>query len=277
MNHVRKVAQISCCTAAIVAFFALPQAKAQDRSPQTSVRLSFDVSSIREWRPGEGPKGAYAAGVQVLPGRVSGQCSNLNSLLFFAFHLTWSSPVVGLPAWGHAACGGGGYTNTFKIDATMPPGTTDVQARQMMQSLLADRFKLAFHWEKKNGPIYGLVIASGGFKLKPSDPRNDPPRALHSIGCPSDDRACHIMVMGSVPISEFAGSLGGIVGRPVIDKTGLSGTYYMDLKWAGDTSPDSPLPSLPAALKENFGLELKSETGEINVLVIDHVEKPSPN
>jgi uncharacterized protein (TIGR03435 family) len=83
--------------------------------------------------------------------------------------------------------------------------------------------------------------------------------------------------MGSASLSEFTGRLGGLVGRPVIDKTGLTGTYYLDLKWAGETSPASSLPSLPTALKEAFGLELKPETGPVDVLVIDHAEKPSPN
>ncbi len=126
-------------------------------------------------------------------------------------------------------------------------------------------------------PIYTLVVLPSGFKLKPSDPRNDPPRAPHSIGGPADDRGCHIVVARSVPVSDFAGMLSGIVDRPVIDKTGFTGTYYMDLKWAGDASLGSPLPSLPPALKETFGLELKSEKGVVAVFVIDHVEKPSPN
>ena len=146
----------------------------------------------------------------------------------------------------------------------------------MMQTFLADRFKLSVHWEKRSMPVYVLVVAPGGFKLKPSDPKNDPPRAPGSIGCPPEDRACHIMPMGSVAVPEFAGALGGIVGRPVIDQTGLTGTYYIDLKWAGDASADSPLPSLPTSLRA-VGLEMKSQTGPVDVLVIDHAEKPTPN
>jgi uncharacterized protein (TIGR03435 family) len=159
----------------------------------------------------------------------------------------------------------------------MPPDATDAQTRQMMQAFLADRFKLAVHWESKNMPVYALVIGSSGFKLKPTDPKDDPPRAPGSIGCPADDRACHIMAFGSATLSQLVGSLGSNVGRPVIDKTGLAGTYYFDLKWAGDTSPDSSLPSLPSLLKDQFGLELKSDTGPVDILVIDHAEKPTGN
>lgn len=277
MNRRLAFLPASFCTVVIGLFCCAPRTAAQTTpAPQATAPFAFDAASIREWGPGEGPVGAYVAGIEVFPDRISSRCASLNALLFFAFHLTRSSPVVGLPPWGNAACGAG-FTNTFRIDATMPANTTQEQLRQMMQTLLADRFKLALHWEKKTLPVYALVVAPSGFRLKPSDPRNDPPRAPGSIGCPPNDRTCHIMVMGSAPISDFAGLLGGILGRPVIDQTGIAGTYYMDLKWASDVSPDSPLPSLPAALHEQFGLELKSERAPVDVLVIDHVEKPSPN
>jgi uncharacterized protein (TIGR03435 family) len=236
--------------------------------------LSFDAASIKE-RNGSLPPGIV--GIQTLPGRLIGHCVTLRSLLFFAYHLTLSSPVTGLPDWASTPCSDTSTVNTYEFQATMPTDSTDDQTRQMMQTFLADRFKLVVHWEKKDRPVYALVIGPEGFKLKPSDPKNDPPRAPGSLGCPAEDRACHIMATGSVPVSQFAAALGGIVGRPVIDKTGLTGTYYLDLKWAGDTSADSPLPSLPAALKETFGLELKSQTAPVDTLVIDHVEKPTPN
>jgi uncharacterized protein (TIGR03435 family) len=147
----------------------------------------------------------------------------------------------------------------------------------MMQTLLANRFKLMVHWETRNLPVYSLVVAQGGFKLKPSDPKDDPPRAPGSIGCPPDDRACHIIPLGSAPISALAAFLASSLGRPVIDRTGLTDSYRIDLRWAGDSSPNSSLPSLPTALKDAFGLELKPDTGPVQVLVIDLVEKPSAN
>jgi uncharacterized protein (TIGR03435 family) len=103
------------------------------------------------------------------------------------------------------------------------------------------------------------------------------PRAPHSIGCPPEDPGCHFFGGGSSPISVLASMLSRNAGRPVIDRTGLTGNYNTDLKWANETATDSPLPSLPAALREKFGLELKPEVGPVNILVIDHVEKPSPN
>jgi uncharacterized protein (TIGR03435 family) len=258
----------------------LPQRVSPRNQPaqgQNSTPMQFDVASIREWKSGEGPKGAFVAGVEIAPGKVYSECANLDSMLLFAYRLTRSPRVTGAPDWAHASCGAAGFNGTFAIQANTPDGTTDGTARQMMQTLLAERFKLAVNWEKKDMPVYALVVGAGGFKLKPSDPKGDPPRAPGSLGCPPEDRARRIMAMGSASLADFAGAMGGIVGRPVIDKTGLVGTYYLDLKWAGDTSLDSPLPSLPAALREEFGLDLKSETGPVDALVVDHVEKPTPN
>ena len=243
---------------------------------QPATKLSFEVVSIKEWVDGKGPAGEVTAGVQISGDRIVSRCASLNALLFYAYRLTRAVPLTGLPGWGKGACGGD-YANTFAIEATMPAGTTDEQSRQMMQTLLADRFKLTVHWEKKDSPIFALVIGKGGFKLKPSDPAKDAPTPPHSIGCPPEDPACHNIVAGSGPISVLASLLSFSAGRPVIDQTGLTGNYNLDLKWAGDTAADSPLPSLPAALREKFGLELKPQVAPVNTLVIDHVEKPSPN
>ena len=249
---------------------------AQDQSaPKAASKLSFDVASIRERKPGQHLSGAV--GVQILPGRLISQCSSLEPLLYYAYHLSRAIPIEGLPEWGKAPCGDASFKDTFVFEATMPVGTTDQQSRQMMQTLLADRFNLVAHWEKREGRVSALVIRSSGFKLKPYHPNNDVPIAPHSIGCPEDDTACHIIAGATGPISVLASMLTGYVGRPVIDKTGLAGEYDLNLMWAGDTTENSSLPSLPAALREKFGLELKSQTGMVDVLVITHVERPSPN
>lgn len=239
----------------------------------------FDAASIREWGPGPWPAGVtVTVGVHASPGRIYAQCANLNTLINYAYHLTGSERVEGMPGWANPSC----YPDprgAFTLEATEPAGTSEDQSRQMMQSLLADRFKLAVHWETRQMPIYALVIAPGGFKLKPSNPDNDPPVAPHSIGCPTEDPHCHMgLCCGSDTLAQIAASLTGDLGRPVIDKTGLTGTYYFGLwQWAGDDAMNSPLPSLPTLLRDKFGLEVKSEVGPVPVLVIDHVEKLSPN
>lgn len=196
--------------------------------------------------------------------------------MFYAFRRALSTPVEGLPGWASAPCGDTGTADTYEFQATMPVETTDADVRLMPQAFLMDRFKLAFHWETRTLPVLALVVAPGGFKVKRTDPKDDPPKA--PLGCPRQDPGCHFIWMGSASMTELVGMLGSSVGRAVVDKTGLRETYYFgDIKWAGDTAPDSPLPSLPAALREQFGLELRPDTGPVEVLVIDRAEKPSPN
>jgi bla regulator protein BlaR1 len=278
LNLARKLALALIATTALAApilvgVIGAPTLRAQS---QSAGKLSFEVASIKEWVDGKGPADLINVGLERSGDRIISRCTNLAALLSYAYHLTMSVPVTGIPSWGRGGCGRT-YENTFAIEATMPPGTTEEQSRLMMQTLLQDRFKLEAHWEKKDMPIFALVIGKGGFKLQPSDPAKDAPIPPHSIGCPPEDPGCHNIVAGSGPLSALASLLSRSAGRPVIDQTGLTGTYNTDLTWAGDTATDSPLPSLPAALREKFGLELKPEVGPVNILVIDHVEKPSPN
>jgi uncharacterized protein (TIGR03435 family) len=241
---------------------------------QAQSQPRFEVASLKE-RDRNTPLGLV--GMQRLPGRLLNRCATLTSLVFYAFNLTFAKPVEGLPGWASTPCSPLDSANTYEFQATMPVETTDGDARLMLQAFLIERFKLAFHRETRTAPIFALVVAPGGFRLKPTDPKKDPPRAPGSIGCPPDDRDCRMMMMGSAPTSALAGALSANLGRPVVDKTGLRETYYFDLKWASDTSPTSSLPSLATLLREQFGLELKSETGPVEVLVIDRAEKPTPN
>jgi uncharacterized protein (TIGR03435 family) len=252
---------------------------AYGQSSQESPKLTFDVVSIHEWGPGQGPAGEYAVGVQFSTGRVRSRCASLHSLISYAYQLTGSEPLEGLPKWGNASCGYPDSAGTFAVEATMPANTTIAQSRQMMQTLLAERFTLAAHWETRQLPVYALRIAPGKSKLKPSDPDKDPPNAPGSIGCPVDDPHCHIgFCCGSTTMTTVTGLLSHTLEKPVINKTGLTGTYYIGiLKWAGEDSSSSSLPSLFALMREQFGLELKPELGPVPVLIIDHAEKPTAN
>ena len=216
-------------------------------------------------------------GMQATPGRLINACATLTSLVYYAFRITSTTPIEGLPGWASTPCSETDTANTYQFQATMPGETSDADVRLMLQAFLVDRFKLVFHREARTRPIYALVVAPGGLKVKSTDPKDDKPRAPGSLGCPANDRGCHIIAMGSAPMPRIADALASNVGRPVVDRTGLSGTYYFDVKYAGDNAPDSPLPSLVGALKEQFGLELKADTGPVDVLVIDRAEKPTPN
>lgn len=244
-----------------------------------SSKLTFDAASIHEWGPGQGPSGPFAAGVQFSTGRVRSQCASLQSLVFYAYQLTGSEPLEGMPEWGNASCGYPDSRGTFTIEATMPANTTPAQSSQMMQTLLTERFRLAAHWETRQLPAYVLRTAAGKSKLKPSDPDKDPPIPPHSIGCPADDPHCNMgFCCGSTTMTVLAGMLSHKLGKPVIDKTGLTGFYFLGvLKWAGDDSVGSSLPSLFALMHDEYGLELKAGSGPVPVLVIEHAEKPTAN
>jgi uncharacterized protein (TIGR03435 family) len=218
--------------------------------------------------------------MQISPGRIIERCVSLRSLMSFAYRLGLSTPVNGLPAWANTACNNRfSVADTYEFQATMPTETSDTEMREMMRTFLADRFKLAIHLETRNMSGYELVVAPGGFKLKPTNRDDDDDRRpLGSLFCPPEDgQNCRLFALGSTSTAHLAEVLSPNIGRPVVDRTGLTETYHFDLLWASPDKPNSSLPSLPTALREKFGLELKSFTGPIDVFIVDHAEKPSPD
>lgn len=152
----------------------------------------------------------------------------------------------------------------------------------MQQSLLADRFKLKAHWETREMPVYELVPAKGGPKLKET---TDPTHAQAAMGS-SAVRAKAAPMHVLIDTLEAAPDIGG---RVVIDKTGLTGLYDFSLKWtpmeaAGGPGGSSGTPSIAdegaslfTAIEEQLGLKLVSTNAPGQVLVIDHIERPSEN
>lgn len=150
-------------------------------------------------------------------------------------------------------------------------GAGNQQRDLMLQALLADEFHLKLHREKREGVIYSLVVANGGLKIKPGDPNSPPHMMMRRRGHFEMQNA---VVGALVPL--FAQEL----GRPVIDKTGLTGTYDITLDWQPDNSASAAAdsngkPSLFTALEEQLGLKLVASKGPVDVVVIDHIEKPT--
>jgi uncharacterized protein (TIGR03435 family) len=173
---------------------------------------------------------------------------------------------------------GPGWINTDRFDieaktpGDVPPSTA--QVRLMMQSLLADRFQLRLHREMRDLPVYALVVGKNGAKLKPSD---SDAREGGSVGGRAD--GLH-METKKGSMEALARQLSSSAGRPVIDKTGLTGTYEYTLDWFPATTvpaPESDVPSLFNAVQEQLGLRLEATTAPQEVLVIDSVQKPSEN
>jgi len=168
----------------------------------------------------------------------------------------------------------------------------------MMQNLLAERFHLAIHHEKKEGPVYDLVVAKNGPKLKESAnapvPKNSPEQEsgfpkLGPDGFPvlGPGRGYRMAVMNDhsaarftdATMAQLANLLTSQLKRPVTDATGLAGKYDFSLRWVpeGFSKPDDPEPTLSDAVQQ-LGLKLEQKKGVVDMIVIDHIDKvPTEN
>jgi uncharacterized protein (TIGR03435 family) len=185
--------------------------------------------------------------------------------------------------------GGGDWIDsmTFDIEAksdnaaddlmqSLPQDEAKRRKQEMIRTLLADRFKLAIHMETRELPIYSLVVAKGGPKLKPDTKGNYFGTGRNTITVRGGDDSVAIL---ADKLSENA-------GRVVVDNTGIKGPFDMELKWTpedqpppmlnGQPDPNAP-PDIFTAIQEQLGLKLESAKGSVPVVVIDHIELPSAN
>jgi|GEM_PF-3023768 len=244
------------------------------RAPQQDPKPKFEVAQIREWAPGQMPH-SYRNDVRRMdPVRVWGQYSPFRALLRYAFNLSGSEMVEGLPAWAGTKRANIGAA-MFSIDARMPAATTDQQARLMMQSLLADQFKLAWHWTTRSAKTFDLMAAPEELKLARAKPAGSPEPPSGVMTCPAGSSGCMFMAPGDRTMAQFAGSLSGFLGRPVVDRTGLKGTFYFPfLTLAKPDESSAPVASVASQLHDLTGLGLRSGTDAVPALVVDHLEKP---
>jgi uncharacterized protein (TIGR03435 family) len=154
---------------------------------------------------------------------------------------------------------------------------TREQRRSMLLPLLIERFQLQTHTEPKILPVYELVIGKGGSKAKPSaDQKDTSGGSMNTQGSRTQIK----ISAQNVPISAFAKALSSRVDRTVIDKTGLTGNFDLQLLWSKDDNPDSgaeQLPDIFTAIQEQLGLKLVPAKGPVTTLVVDHAALPSEN
>ena len=167
---------------------------------------------------------------------------------------------------------------------------TEEQKNAMLRALLADRFRLKAHVEPKILPIYELVVAKNGPRMKASAPETPDPDAKPGE-VPKRHGMMHMspfaLQVQDYDIATLATQLGYIVQRTVVDKTNLTGKYDFDLKWtpdgqmagagAGPDAGEAAAPSIFTALQEQLGLKLVPSKGSVQTLAIDHVEMPTEN
>jgi uncharacterized protein (TIGR03435 family) len=202
--------------------------------------------------------------------------TSLRELITMAYELD-PKEIEGDPKWLAA--------DEWNIDAEAVEGVNlnEVQEEEtLLQEILADRFRLAFHWEKRTLPVYVLTVTKPRPKLQAADPHED-----ENSGCPQPG----ICTFRKRTLSNFAWFMQYVVlDKPVVDKTGIAGEFDFLLKWTPDesqfsrwgsgirpSSESASLPSLFTAIQEQLGLKLESVKAPVNVLVIDHVEKPTEN
>jgi uncharacterized protein (TIGR03435 family) len=197
------------------------------------------------------------------------------ALIRFAYQIP-ETRILNAPAWA----GSEHFNIEAKTDAatddrmrTLAPEAGRQQKELMVQALLADRFKLMTHLETREQPIYELVVAKKGAKLG----------TLQISGSSVSASTGRIEIRSANSVGTLAEELSKVVGRDVVDKTGIAGRYDLTLRWSNDelspnaTGPTDSGPSIFTALEEQLGLRLAPATGPVTVLVVDRVERPSPN
>jgi uncharacterized protein (TIGR03435 family) len=159
---------------------------------------------------------------------------------------------------------------SFDIAAKYPPDTSNDDRLLMLRTLLEDRFKLAVHRTSKEMPGFALVVAKGGFKLKPVEPGGS--------GTDSNGGRVRTMTATKTSMAQLADFVARSLGETVVDKTGIVGVYDFELRWTTDEqNPDgvdaASAPSLFIALQETLGLRLQPQKVPVEIVVVDHVER----
>jgi uncharacterized protein (TIGR03435 family) len=234
---------------------------------------SFEVATIKPSKPDDQRKAFIVRGNQF---SIINQ--PLTQIISFAYDVQ-AKQVIGLPDWAES--------DKFDIDGK-PDGEGAPSGKQwkiMIQKLLAERFELKFHKDKKELSVYVLSVSKTGQKMTKNDsaPNGLPGLFFQGLG--------KLNVRNAL-MSDFTGLMqSAVLDRPVVDQTGLTGRFDFTLNWTPDDSQfggmgakvppptdsaDAP-PNLYTAIQEQIGLKLEATRAPADVMVIDHVTKPSAN
>lgn len=226
---------------------------------------TFEVASVKRNTSGFG---GWSAGMQKGGAYVATNVALL-TIVGAAYDLALYR-VMGGPDWIR--------DTRFDVNAKAAGDVPNEQVRLMLQSLLEDRFRLRVRTEQREMPIYSLVVERTDGRLGPglqrlndcSEPRS---RTLTAQvpGAASNARGCG-------PISLIASMASNQLAAPVVDNSGLTGTFAYSIYFSGDPlATNQDVPSFPTALREQFGLKLEPTRGHVDVLVIDSVQPPTEN
>jgi uncharacterized protein (TIGR03435 family) len=239
-----------------------------------SANPSFEVATIKPSKPD-----AQGFGIIVRGRRIETLNTTLTDLMKFAYRVH-GKQIIGMPEWA----------DTDKYDITGQPDAegqpSDAQWRSMLAKMLAERFQLTFHHDKKELSVYVLSVAKDGPKLTKSegDPNGLPGLGFQGLGK---------LVVRNANMGDFTSMIlqAVVLDRPVLDQTGLAGRFDFTLNWTPDdsqfggraanlpppTDTTNPPPALYTAIQEQIGLKLEATKAPADVMVVDKVEKPSQN
>lgn len=241
---------------------------------QTGAEVEASTTPLLEWnvisvKPTQSC--TTGSGMQVATDGVHVFCLPLRALIQIAWAINEGSRVLGAPAWTNETM--------YNIDAKVAGEDVATFSKQgvgqrnrMLQALLQDRFKLKAHLDSRELPIYELVVAKGGPKLKEATPDEAAKSMLLLRGRGEIDSI-------SMPLHSLPSMLARELDRPVVDRTGLTGHYDFSLRFTPvmGATPDSQDPSIFTAIQEQLGLKLNPSKAPLDVLIIDHLERPTEN
>ena len=261
--------------------------------------MAFDVASIKPSKPGAGQSADFPLddGDAYLPGGRFLARVSVPTYISFAYKLALSreqvrSMVAGLPKWF--------FNDLFEIEARAEGNPTKDQMRLMMQSLLADRFRLALHFETQQVALFVLKQVKPGTlgpKLVPHEkgPPCDVPGNPDTFPAQCNDAELESTPTGmrfgmrNATMSDIVRAFSRSFDRPVVDQTDLGGRYDVTLEWVAEPPPGQTPPGVSTqsepqqgptfleAFHDQLGLKLESTKGPVRTPVIGHIERPSEN
>jgi uncharacterized protein (TIGR03435 family) len=274
-------------TAVAVAPVANAQASVAPDATPTAKPITFEVASVRLNKTGaHGGHGPTADGYDQ---------KNLPLIIYLgmAYGLMEFQRIEGLPDW----CKTDGYDIAAKVsDADIPEWRKDGMKLfpAALQALLADRFHLKMHYEMRDAPAYALVLAKGGPKFKQATPGETYPDGFHTgdgkpalgLGEKWEPGSDHGLLIGQAATmaqlaQNFSSMLNPVIGRQVVDRTGLAGPYDFSMpvfrEWSGSHQGEDSEATIFTVLEDSLGLKLEPIKVPMQFLVVDHIERPTEN
>jgi uncharacterized protein (TIGR03435 family) len=245
----------------------LPASRVAQGQAAAATLMEWDVISVKPT-----DKCTAGSGMQITTDGVHMFCLPVRALIQIAWAINEGSRVFGAPVWAKEVM--------YDIDAKVAGedaatfGKLKVGERnRMLQALLQRRFNLKAHLDSRELPVYDLVVAKGGPKLKEATP-DEAAKAMLWL------RSRGEIDSTSMPLHSLPSMLARELDRPVVDKTGLTGNYDFTLRFATATAATSDSqddPSIFTAVREQLGLKLEPSKALLDVLIIDNLEKPTDN